>query len=220
MVSFPLLLSFSLGVISALIASGVVMLFAFRQHIFHSRRLRISLLFAFVAFLMIMLLLWWVYPQNPLFHRIANVLHGNDSSAKGRTIDSFILADKIIASKSYLFGIGPGQLKVFGRTTIIEYYHYSNMPPVIRIPNACAETIICFGYIGFVIRLTVQIFLFLRMRVYKDPFRLWIFCFVFLYQFTGSYITNVNEYMLWAIAFTPFMFPDFRKAVSGVNRFP
>jgi hypothetical protein len=218
MVSLPLLLSFSLGVLSTLIASAFVMLFAFRQHIFRSERIRISLAFSVAAFLLIMLLLWWLYPQNPLFHRIVNVLHGDDTSAKGRTIDSFILANKIIGSKSYLFGIGPGQLKVFGRTTIIQYYHYSNMPSVIRIPNACAETITCFGYTGFAIRMMVQIFLFIRTQVYKDPFRLWLFFFVFLYQFTGSYITNVNEYMLWAIAFAPFMFPDFPKAVSGANR--
>jgi hypothetical protein len=218
MVSVPLLLSFSLGVLSALIASALIMLFAFRKYVFRSRRIRISLIFAIATFVLIMALLWLMYPQNPLFLRIGNIMHGDDTSAKGRTIDSFILANKIIASKSYLFGIGPGQLKVFGRTTIIQYYHYSNMPSVIRIPNACAETIICFGYTGFAIRMMIQLFLFIKTQVYKDPFRLWLFFFLFLYQFTGSYITNVNEYMLWAIAFAPFMFPDFHRAVSGTNR--
>ncbi|MGZ5242366.1 MAG: hypothetical protein ACXWW0_00725 [Bacteroidia bacterium] len=85
------------------------------------------------------------------------------------------------------------------------------MPIAVRIPNAAAETIIYFGYIGFAIRIGLQLFLFIKTKVYRHPFRLWLFLFVFIYQFTGSYITNFAEYLIWMLAFSS-LFPEFVKA--------
>ena len=151
-----------------------------------------------------------VYPSNPLFVRIHNIFNGDDTSARGRTYEAFILAHKIIAQRSFLWGIGPGQLKLIGRETIIQYYYYFDIPKVIRIPNAAAETIVYFGYVGFVFRLLIEIALFFITKIYQHPYRLWLFSFVFIYQFTGSYITNVAEYLVWLIVFSP-VFPEFIK---------
>jgi hypothetical protein len=207
-VFLPLALSFSLGVLACLFTSGLAfMLFYFRQ-IFQSASRRRMLQFMFAGCLVVIAILYLVYPENPLFHRITNVIQNKDTSARGRTYESFILADKILALKSYWFGAGPGQLKVLGRAIIIQYYQYVNMPAVIRIPNACAETLVWFGYAGLFFRLALQLLLFWYTKVAANPFRLWLFSFLFLYQFTGSYITNPSEYMLWALAFAP-VFPDF-----------
>jgi hypothetical protein len=38
--------------------------------------------------------------------------------------------------------------------------------------------------------------------VWTNYYRLLLFLFVFIYQFTGSFITNVAEYVIWILAFT------------------
>jgi len=43
--------------------------------------------------------------------------------------------------------------------------------------------------------------------VYLNSFRLAMFVVAFIVQLTGSYITDVQEYMLWCFAFYPF-FPE------------
>lgn len=202
MISFPLLLSFSLGVLAALIMSFVLMLIVYLKRISFSKKekryLSIALLLTFVAFLIAYLF----FPSNPLFLRLQYVWQGKDTSAKGRTFESFILANKIIAQKSYLWGIGPGQLNILGRNTILQYYFYSNAPQAVRIPNASAETILFFGYAGFAFRIALELFLFFKTKVFNNPIRFWLFAFVFIYQFTGSYITNITEYIIWILAFS------------------
>lgn len=215
MVSLPLMLSFSLGVLVAVTTAGVLMLFIFQKNIFYRKSAKKFLIYGALIFLALLLALLLFYPENPLFLRIQNVLQNKDTSARGRTYESFILAHKIISGKSLLWGIGPGQLKLEARNIIIQYYSYTNIPSSIRIPNACAETIVSFGYVGFALRILIEAFLFVKTEVFKCPFRLWLFLFLFIYQFTGSYITNVSEYMLWTISFAPFIFPDFKKAVAN-----
>lgn len=209
MILLPLLLSFSLGVLTVLGFSALVATLQFRRQIFrtsHSLKMLLLLVSACVLFLFVIYL---VYPGNPLFVRLHNVFAGHDTSANGRTYQSFLLAHKIIAQKSLLFGIGPGQLKVDGRNIIIQYYAYTHMPEVVRIPNACADTMVCFGYTGLVLRIALQIVLFFTSRVPGSIFRFWLFVFLFIYQFTGSYLGNVDEYLLWAICFSPMFDQEF-----------
>jgi hypothetical protein len=163
------------------------------------------------------LLLYEFFPDNLLYARIREMLAGNDTSARGRTYESFILAHKIIATKSFLWGIGPGQLKLAGRDIVVQYYHYSRIPEPIRIPNACAETIVCFGYIGFALRIGTEWLLFYATKVFASPYRLWLFLFLFIFQFSGSYITNVTEYVFWMLAFSPAL-NFFQKAAKGNPR--
>jgi len=191
----------------------MMMLMVFSRSIIFQKLLRQKLFLILISLLSITVLLAILNPDNPLFNRLLNVVQGTDTSARGRTYESFILAHKIVAEKNLFFGIGPGQLKVFGRNIIIQYYSYSNIPEVVRIPNACADTIVCFGYLGLAIRLGIQLLLFYTTKLFKNPFRLWLFLFLFIYQFTGSYITNPVEYMLWALVFAP-VFKDFITAAS------
>ncbi len=209
-ITVPFLASFSLGVLSAILFGSIVVFTVYFTRLFSTIKSRVSF-FAGVMVIIGLLLVWYkINPGNILFVRIHNIFNGDDTSARGRTYEAFILANKVIAQKSYLWGIGPGQLKLIGRDIIVQYYLYSKIPEVIRIPNACAETIVCFGYVGFCIRLVVEAVLFFTTKVYTSPYRLWLFAFAFIYQFTGSYITNTAEYLVWIIAFSS-MFPEYEK---------
>lgn len=203
MITVPLLLSISFGVIGCLIVSGLLFAIIYFRRLFDTRRKKLLLVLILSGVAITLFILYRYFPNNILFIRLHNITTGEETSARGRTYESFILANKIIAQKSYLWGIGPGQLKLFGRTIIVQYYYYSRIPEPIRIPNACAETIVCFGYVGFVLRIGLQLVLFYITRVIKSPFRLWLFLFLFIFQFTGSYITNVTEYVFWMFAFSP-----------------
>ncbi|RYE24322.1 MAG: hypothetical protein EOP51_07785 [Sphingobacteriales bacterium] len=210
MLCIPLILSFSMGVLLCLIVTGIMVVVLYANRALASKRRRQILTASVLLTGIALLALFVVFPHNPIYLRIHNIFSGDDTSARGRTYEAFILANKIIAQKSVLWGIGPGQLKIDGRSIIIQYYSYLHIPEVVRIPNACAETIVYFGYIGLAIRLLLQAVLFFATKVYNNPYRLWLFLFMFIYQFTGSYITNVAEYMVWIMAFSP-MFPEYVK---------
>lgn len=205
-----LLVSLSFGVLAALLISIVLVYFLNMNELL--RRINLNYLAAGIVLLVAALLLtYWLFPHNMIFERLRNIASGKDTSARGRTYESFILARDIARSKSIWFGIGPGQLKLIGRPYIIQYYIYDNIPAVIRIPNAVAETLNIFGLCGIVLRFGIILFLFIRTRVWHNYYRLLLFLFVFIYQFTGSFLFNVLEYVVWALAFSPALFPCFDR---------
>jgi len=211
MIALPLMMSFSLGVLSCLAISGFIMCVCCAPRIFNTRSRRLWLFGIAGITAVAGLVAWKYFPNNTLFARVHNSFTGEDTSARGRTYEAFILAHKIIAHSNPLWGIGPGQLKVAGRQLIIQYYYYFKIPDVIRIPNAAAETIVYFGYAGLALRISLEVALFITTRAYRNPYRLWLFIFVFIYQFTGSYITNTAEYLIWLLAFSP-IFPEYIKS--------
>jgi hypothetical protein len=71
-----------------------------------------------------------------------------------------------------------------------------------------AETLVNFGWIGIMIRFLAEGLLFAYTRVWNNYFRLTLFLFMFIYQFTGSFITSTAEYVIWILAFTN-AFPRF-----------
>jgi hypothetical protein len=148
-----------------------------------------------------MIVLVLFFRQNPFFTRIRNIFSGQDSSGKGRTVEAFLLANKILQEKNEYWGIGLGQIKIAGDNIIRNYYLY-NMDITVTIPNAAAETLAIFGWMGFMLRITVEIFLFFYTRVWTNYYRMLLFFFIFIYQFTGSFITNIAEYVIWILAFT------------------
>jgi hypothetical protein len=142
-----------------------------------------------------------------VFLRIGNILGGKDSSGKGRTSDAFVLANKLLHEKNEYWGIGTGQIKIIGEDIIRGYYLYLN-DVAVAIPNAVAETWAIFGWVGLTLRLFIEVFLFFYTRVWTNYYRLLLFLFIFIYQFTGSFVTNVAEYVVWILAFTN-VFPRF-----------
>jgi hypothetical protein len=64
------------------------------------------------------------------------------------------------------------------------------------------------------VKFALEFYFFFRTRVYENSFRLAMFVVVFIIQLTGSYLMNVQEYLMWALAFGPF-FPemDFKRNI-------
>lgn len=205
-----LLLSLSFGVLGALFIAFFLVFFLNLNELGRRVNLNYPALLLVLA-LLALVLVWLFYPDNIIFERLRNIIAGKDSSAKGRTFDSFRLAWDIAKRKSLYFGIGPGQLKLIGRDYIIQFYKYAKIPGAIRIPNAVAETLNIYGLAGLVLRFGLILFGFFKTRVWTNYYRLLLFIFIFIYQFTGSFLFNVAEYVIWILAFTPGLFAAFDR---------
>jgi hypothetical protein len=201
MLFVPYVLSFSIGVISAALLAGIVTWLIYFIRLTRKRRIFNAIIYRGVSFISVMVLLVLFFRQNPVFSRIGNIFSGEDTSGKGRTIDAFILANKMLSAGNEFFGIGIGQIKIVGEDIIRSYYLYGPAY-VAAIPNAVAETLAIFGWVGVSLRILIEVFLFFYTRVWSNYYRLLLFLFIFIYQFTGSFITNVAEYVIWIIAFT------------------
>ena len=201
MLLLPYILCFSIGAIGcALLSVMVVYLLYFKRLTRKKRVLNLIMLTASVSILALVAL-WLFIPENGLFLRLENIISGKDTSGNGRTSEAFILAMKMLDLKSYSWGIGAGQIKILGADIIKNFYLYTNYD-TIAIPNAAAETLAIFGWIGLSLRILSELFLFFYTKVWKNYFRLLLFIFIFVYQFTGSFVTNIAEYVIWILAFT------------------
>jgi hypothetical protein len=103
---------------------------------------------------------------------------------------------------------------------MIQGYYLYNMDFVATIPNAMAEMLAIFGWVGVMLKLTIEIGLFFLTKVWTNYYRLLLFFFVFIYQFTGSFVTNIAEYIIWILAFTNvFRQFDVRPSASPVHSY-
>jgi hypothetical protein len=71
------------------------------------------------------------------------------------------------------------------------------------LPNAIAETIATFGWIGLAVRLGLQVWLFWAARVWRNDWQTAMFLTMFVFQFGGSFLTNFAELSIWALAASP-----------------
>lgn len=202
-----LMLSFSLGVLATCVLSILLLLLFNLQSL--RKKVNLNLLaglagstFAGLTFLYVF------FPKNPLFWRINNIFKGIDTSARGRLTESFYIAWKIAGMKSQWLGTGLGQPKHVGKAFVNRYYIYSNIH-ITRVPNAVAETLSIYGWTGIALRFAAIFFLFYKTKVWTNYYRQLLFIFIFIYQFTGSYLFNPAEYILWVLAFSPALFPRF-----------
>jgi hypothetical protein len=202
MILVPYILSFSLGVMASIIVSVAMVFMTYLSRLIIKKRVINLLLLATVIIVPAIVLVVYFFPNNTLSFRINNIIAGNDSSGKGRTYDAFFLAMKILALKSTTWGIGLGQIKIIGAEIIKDFYLYPADYKTVAIPNVTAETLTIFGFAGLLIRFAIEIGLFFYTKVWKNYYRLLLFLFMFVYQFGGSFITNVAEYVIWILAFT------------------
>ena len=199
-----LILSFSLGVLGVLAISILLVLLSnFFNLIVRNNSRRI--LFLLLSFTVIgLLLLYILFPDNPLFFRVSNVFSGEDTSSRGRTYEAFNIALITLKEQSSeWFGIGLGQFKSLGKEVLINFYKYPVEPTIIRLPNCMAETLVTYGYFGLILKLAIQIILFFWLKVYLNIYRFSLFVSIFIYQFTGSFLFNTMEYILWVLCFSP-----------------
>ena len=210
-----LALSFSLGVITGIIISFILVLLFNTDTLKARKRTIVIGVVSFAGLLTALLILFYYFPDNPLIVRIKGIPNGQDTSARGRTYEAFDLAYRIARQKSLWFGVGLGQIKEIGRTIIIQYYYYTKMPETVRIPNATAELFAVYGIIGVSIKFLCITFFFFKTRVYNNYYRLSLFLFIFIYQLTGSFLFNLAEYVIWILAFSPVL-PQFNKVKKPV----
>ena len=209
MVILPLALSFAFGVLLG-IPLALLLLFISDVRLFYVKPgMRQAVILVVILLVITGFAFAVFYPGNPLFVRLVNLFEGRDSSFKGRVFDSIYLAFKAANEKSLLFGAGLGQFKVVAKDFYMQFYHVTDIDTV-RLPNSVCDTIATFGVSGLLIRLITQIYLFFRTKVYANYYQLGLFIFVFIYQFTGSFLTNIAEYVIWVLAFVP-VFNEFNK---------
>ncbi len=199
---FPLLLSLSFGVLGALFMSFFILYLIHFQKIFYKKGFFSWLVLGLFLFVIITIVLVLFFPNNPLFIRLNNIYYGIDTSTRGRTIESFGIAWKVAGERSIWFGSGLGQVKVLAYDVVKKYYQYWGNLDVVRIPNSIAETLAIFGIFGLIIRFVLIFYLFFKTNVLNNYYRTVLFFFVFIYQFTGSYITSHVEYVIWILVFS------------------
>ena len=203
----PLVFSFSLGVLACLFLSFLLLVTFNFKVLLRKKKLFYPIASLFVLMVSAFLVLLIFFPDNPLFERLGDISAGKDISAQGRTQFALVLAYQIAEKVNLLFGVGLGQIKVVGLDIIVNFYKYSGEDALlIRIPNAVGETLAMFGLSGLMIRLGLQIYLFFKTKVFSNYYRLTVFIFIFIYQFTGSFFSNSAELVMWVIAFTPCCF--------------
>ncbi len=207
LVVFPLGLSFSMGVISALImAIGVVCLLKSKQ--FFGRPI---VLFSAIVIAGAGLVI--LQTDNLISLRIHNIITGSDTSGNARIWQSFNVASEIAKSTSLWWGAGFGQSKLLAAKFFDVYWPGLN---VIRITNVVASTFAEFGIMGLLLRFGLEFYLFFKTRVYASNFRLILYLFAFIYQFTGSYLTDLAAYIIWVFAFIP-VFMEWEKQISPIT---
>ena len=194
LITIPLLLSQSFGALSICTATlGVVLFPRFRRLL----RRPSSLLILGLGVLLVASIL---FVPNPIARRTAQIVNGTDSSIHSRTTNAYILAYAIAESKSLWWGAGPGQAKLYGKHRLLLSLGF----PTSVLPDSNADTFADMGIIGLLVKFILEIYLFFRTRVYTNTFRLAMFMVPFIYQFTGGYLTNVQEYLMWCFSFAPF----------------
>ena len=199
-VSIPLILSLSFGVIGAMIVAIMVATIVYFRFI--PKTYQRFIFYGSLLILLIFVSLYFIWPENPVYVRINNILTGSDTSAKGRLRDSFMFAFDLINQHKLIMGIGPGQIKVMAHDLIINYYKYTGeFAEIVRIPNAMGEMLATYGFYGFVLKVFFEVYFFVRLKIYKSIYSLVLFIFIFVYQFTGSFLINVAELGIWAVVF-------------------
>lgn len=202
LVTVPLVLSFSLGILLGIPLAFFILFLCRLPKLIPNPKSRLIMLGATVLLALIIVLVFLIFPDNPLFVRIANLFRGQDTSFRGRTTDAMWLASQVAEKKSLVFGAGLGQTKLLGLELWRKFYSFNFSIDQIAIPSAVAETLAIYGIAGVILRLGIEIFLFFRTKVYRNYYRFVLFVFIFIYQFTGSYMNNIAELVLWVLAFT------------------
>ncbi|WP_276485265.1 hypothetical protein [Paraflavitalea pollutisoli] len=214
LVTLPLLLSLSFGVISAILLALIIVTLPSFKLFFPKFANPVVFIFLAGILLLSLIIASQLFPDNLLFARINNVLAGTDTSFLGRTYDSFYLGWEIASEKSLWFGCGPGQAKLVGLDNYREFYNHTLFTSAdVKIPNSLGDTLATYGLLGLLTRLAAEIVLFFKTKVYSNYYRLALFASIFIYQFTGSFITNIAEYVIWIMAFYPGLFTEFDKTV-------
>ena len=196
--------SFSFGIISTILISMFIVYILRLKNLKDKKRRNLIFSLAGILFSIIALMYLFI-PDNPIFIRFSDIISGQDSSGKGRVTEPWLLSLEMLKlNGDYWFGIGWGQIRTLGDDVIRTFYMYTETPDnKFGLPNVLTEITTLFGFVGLTIFLMIQLVFYKITKVYKSHFRSLIFWFIFIYQFTGSYSSNVLYYCCFVLAFSP-----------------
>ncbi|GGB06311.1 hypothetical protein [Puia dinghuensis] len=212
LVLVPLFLSLSFGVILGIALALFLLLIVHAKTLIFDTKNKGYFITGGVLAVAVVGFFLFFFPDNVFFRRLQNIAAGQDTSFNGRTWDSFILSVEIARKKSILWGAGFGQVKVLGLDVFRNFYRTHNFTVHdVAIPNSIGDLLATLGLFGVGIKLFLETYFFFKTRVFSNYYRLALFLFIFVYQFSGSFIMNIVEYVIWILAFTPGLFPEFDK---------
>ena len=195
MIVLPFLLCQSFGGISIGLAGIGISLMTGYRRLLRGSKSRFIFLFLAIATSALLLI------PNPISQRVSQVASGADGSANSRSTYAYIAAYTIASSKSLWWGTGLSQTKSFDSSDL------ESGQATESTPNGVATVFVVFGLTGVMALLAVEIYLFFKTMVYRDSFRIAMFTVAFINQLVGSYPTDVQQYLMWFLAFFPF-FPE------------
>ena len=210
MIVLPLTLSFAFGTLLGIPLTLLILFLSDIRLLYLKPATKKALIISSVILVLLAFAFVQLFPDNPLFVRLGNIIQGRDSSFKGRVFESLYLAYEVVKEKSLLFGAGLGQYKLLAIELMSSFYSYTTEVEIVRLSSTVAETFATFGLTGLFLRFGAEIYLFFKTRVYTNYYRLALFIFIFIYQFTGSYLMNIAEYVVWVLAFSTVL-PEFNK---------
>jgi hypothetical protein len=193
MATLPLVFAFSFGVISTILITVVIVVIINLKQMLQLPHTKL-MIFAGLALAVLILA-----TPNPFMTRLESIVEGADHSGNSRTLWSFEMADEIASRKSFLWGIGLGQVKIEAESLLRSELKI-NLTETARLPNVMAEYLASLGYLGMVMRLMLLAAIFFSCKIYKNNFQLSLFIFFSIYQFTGSFMTNIAEAAIWALS--------------------
>ena len=204
MTVLPLALSFSFSVITDLFLTLAIV------HILFFKRLyRTNKIFFKVAMPVALIIISAALVMTPFVDRLTDVATGQDMSGTGRVFWSSLISFEVASQKSLLWGVGFGQAKEYYdvmQAFMLEADNSGWMSG--RLYNSMAEIFAATGAAGLLLKLGLEVYFFVTTKPYTNYFRLSLFIFMFLYQFSASYPTNIAEYAIWIFAFAK-VFPEF-----------
>jgi hypothetical protein len=193
---FPLILSMSFGVISVLFSA------IFISSVVFFRRFIKNKIFWLCVFLLFIVSVFSLFGDSLVSVRIANFLAGEDSSGNNRVFESPLIAYLIAESTNLFFGAGLGQPKYYAPQYFEEFWPGLDIN---RLTNSVADTLAALGVFGLIFRFSLEIYFFVRTKVFSSYYRLIIFIFIFIYQFTGSFLSSSVELFIWILSFNRYL---------------
>lgn len=202
LVSIPFFLTFSFGNFVVLCLSVTLTIILFYRTLIVKTQSQRLVLYTLCGLTMIALVAFFILPEHFIQQRIQNVLSGKDTSANGRTFQSFGLAWHLAKLKSGMWGIGLGQIKELATPYYRDFFPYiTYVPDPVRIPNSNAEVLATFGLVGLTLKLVITTVGFIILRLYRNAYTTTLFIFIFVFQFMGSYLINFTEILFWGLIF-------------------
>lgn len=202
--AIPMSLSFSFGILSSLAIALFGINLIYIKNLYKKNKNYVKYVIPIALLIMVAF-----GAQSNFYSRLNDFVNGRDASGTGRIFASTSIAVEVASQKSLWWGVGPGQTKTYYDVMInFMKLNYQQGWMNEGLYNSIADVFASIGIIGVLLKIFSEWYLFFKTRVYSNYFRLTLFITIFIYQFTGSNIANLSEYIIWVLVFSQ-IFPEF-----------